>query len=660
MSAQSPIRLYYRPLPRSAVAVCAVAVIFVGLLALVGWAMELVMLQALIPGSLPMPYFTALGFVLSGVGLLAAYRGYRWLPVLCGLPVALGFGFLLTEFSLWAGLGRAPWVDELPLPMNFVDVGAQSALVNLGLCVTGVALARLPFIGSNRPGMRELDMLTGFLFGVASAGIVAYRSAESAESDWVWMFSMPVSVALCFMLIAIALNAASNDPDVRVFKRSELRLPVVISVMLVSISLVVWAILVVTGVNSLGSSLLVVGLLISIPIASQTLEVWIRRLLLPEPVNTEGTFRALVDSMGEGVLVCNRKGQVTLCNPAMRGFFGLSSPVVRDLGQLDHAWDENYRLMQADARSPLDWEQSPLKQALDGATPEPIEVVAAAGSNSPRHLRITARPVLAGADKVLGAVMTATDITALKQGEASLRQHAEIIARTSQELERVTYISAHHLQEPIRNIASYAQLLLRDCADQLTGTATEYLNYLVGGAQRLKSQLDGLMTYLDIGSKRVAQQPVIFGDLLELCRKDLGVAAVRNVVQEGELPLVMGDRALLTILLKQLLVNALKFNRSEAPRVAIRASRNRDFWVFRVTDNGIGIQPEHSESIFDLFHRLHVQEQYAGTGIGLAICRKIVFLHGGKIWHEQAQGGGSVFSFSLPLAPPSVDWVKDA
>ncbi len=654
MSGKNPIRLYYRPLPRSAVAVCAVAVIFVGLLALVGWSSELLLLRALIPGAHPMPYFTALGFVLSGAGLLGVFRGYRMFPLLCGLPVAVGFGYLLTEYSLWAGLGRAPMLEHLPLPKHFVDIGAQSAMVNLGLCMTGVALLRLPFISSNSPGRRELDMLTGFLFGVASAGIVAHRAAESAAgNEWAWMFSMPISVALCFMLIAIALNAASTDSDVRVFRQSEMRLPVIISVLLVSVSLVVWMILVLTGMNSIGSSMLVMGLLVSIPLASKTFEVWIRRLLLPEPVNTEGTFRALVESMAEGVLVCNRKGQVTLCNPAMRTFFGLPPLVQRGLEQLEHAWDHEYQLLRPDGNSPVDWEQAPLKLALAGETPPIMEVVT--GGASPHHLQITARPVLAGEHKVLGAVMTATDITAMKQDEISLKRYAEVLTRTSQELERVTYISAHHLQEPIREITSYAQLLVRDHAVQLTGTAVEYLGFLVSGAQRLKTQLDDLMSYLDMGAKRVAMQLVSMDEVLAQCCRELGEAASRSVVYETKLPTVIGDRALLEVLLRQLISNALKFNDSKSPRVSIRAARVAGFWEIRVTDNGIGIRPEHSERIFDLVHRLHVSEQYPGTGLGLAICRKILYLHGGKIWHEPTSSSGSSFCFQLPLVPPMLD-----
>jgi signal transduction histidine kinase len=653
MSAPTSIRLYYRPLPRSAAAVCAVVVIFVGLLALVGWSMDLLLLQALVPGSRPMPYFTALGFVLSGAGLLAVFRGNRIVPLLCGFPVAIGFGYLLTEYSLWAGFGRIPLVSYLPLPAQVTEIGAQSSVVNLGLCMTGVALLRLPFINRNRPGLRELDMLTGFLFGVASAGIVAYRAAESAGNEWVWMFSMPVSVALCFMLIAVALNAISNDPDVRVFQRSELRMPVIITVLLVSLSLVTWLVLVLTGVNNFGSSLLVVGLLVSIPLASQTLEVWIRRLLLPEPVNTEGTFRALVESMGEGVLVCNRKGQVTLCNPAMRSFFGLPPLVQRGLGQLEHAWDPEYRLTQADGHSAIEWERSPLKQALAGGMPAPVEVLT--GGVQPHFLRVIARPVLAEGNKVLGAVLTATDITEMKQGEDSLRRYSEVLARTTRELERVTYISAHHLQEPIREITSYAQLLARDCSGQLSGATAEYLDYLVGGAQRLKAQLDDLMTYLDIGSRRVGVQPVAMNDLLEKCRSEMGAIARDSVVQEGDLPSVMGDRVLLALLFRHLIDNALKFNRSPNPRVAVGARRVADHWEFCVTDNGIGIPPEHGERIFDLFQRLHVQERYPGTGIGLAICHKIVAMHGGRIWHEPSPGGGSRFCFRLPLVPPVME-----
>jgi PAS domain S-box-containing protein len=635
------------------VAICAVAVIFVGLLALVGWSQNLLLLQALIPGAHPMPYFTALGFVLAGVGLLGVFRRNRIIPIACGIPLALGFGYLLAEYSLWAGMDRAPLLIHLPLPEHFTEIGAQSPVVNLGLCIAGVVLLRLPFIGNNRPGLRELDMLTGFLFGVASAGIVAYRAAESADRDWVWMFSMPVSVAMCFMLIAVAFNAASNDTDVREFQRSEMRLPVIISVLLVSLGLVTWLVLVLTGVNSFGSSLLVVGMLISIPLASQALEVWIRRLLLPEPVNTEGTFRTLIESMGEGVLVCNRRGQVTVCNPAMRTFFGLPPLEQRGLEQLEHAWDPAYRLLQVDGHTAVEWEQSPLKRALGGKTPAAMDVVTS--GDSAHFLQVTARPIQGEDGKILGAVMTATDITEIRQGEDSVRRYSEVLSRTSQELERVTYISAHHLQEPIRDITSYAQLLLRECATQLSPTATDYLNYITIGSQRLKTQLDDLMSYLDIGARRIGAQPVSMSDLLDKCRQELGDRARNGVVAETDLPSVMGDRGMLGILLRHLVGNALKFNRSADPRVTVSARRVADFWEFRVADNGIGIPAEQSERIFDLFHRLHVQEEYSGTGLGLAICRKIVVLHGGRIWYEARPAGGSCFCFQLPLVPPASD-----
>ncbi len=238
------------------------------------------------------------------------------------------------------------------------------------------------------------------------------------------------------------------------------------------------------------------------------------------------------------------------------------------------------------------------------------------------------------------------ELGALQAAESDLR-------RSNQELEQFAYVASHDLQEPLRKVASFCQLLQQRYGGQLDDRADQYIGFAVDGAQRMQDLINDLLAFSRVG--RVEQPPtdVDCGLLLERVRTDLSRTIEESgatIVVDGELPTVRGDASLLRVVFQNLVGNAIKFRGEAPPHVELSAVREGDCWRFRVADNGIGIDPEYAERIFVIFQRLHSRSQYEGTGIGLAMCRKIVEYHGGRMWldTDTAAGAGSTFYFTLP------------
>jgi len=202
-------------------------------------------------------------------------------------------------------------------------------------------------------------------------------------------------------------------------------------------------------------------------------------------------------------------------------------------------------------------------------------------------------------------------------------------------------------------VASYTQLLSRRYRGKLGPDADEFIHFAVDGAQRMQTLINDLLAYSRVGTRGKPFEPVDLNDVMSVVRTNLKVAIEETgaeVTVADALPTVEADRSQLVQLFQNLIGNAVKFHGDAPPRVVVTARRDDDAraWRFAVTDNGIGIDAEHHERIFVIFQRLHTREHYQGTGIGLAVCRKIVERHGGKIWVESAEGKGSTFTFTLP------------
>jgi signal transduction histidine kinase len=254
--------------------------------------------------------------------------------------------------------------------------------------------------------------------------------------------------------------------------------------------------------------------------------------------------------------------------------------------------------------------------------------------------------------QIAGAIANTLLFAERKEMEVALRVKTEKLARSNQDLEQFAYVASHDLQEPLRMVTSYLQLLVKRYGGKLDADANEFIDFAVDGAVRMRKLINDLLAYSRVGTQGKELSLTDCEAVLVQSINDLKIIIEENGahVTHDPLPTVMADPPQLGQLFQNLIGNAIKFRSHEPPRVHISASRNGSGWVFSVRDNGIGIPSEYSERIFIIFQRLHNREEYAGTGIGLAICKKIVERHGGHIWVESEVGKGAIFRFSLQAA----------
>ena len=248
------------------------------------------------------------------------------------------------------------------------------------------------------------------------------------------------------------------------------------------------------------------------------------------------------------------------------------------------------------------------------------------------------------------------ELHALHEANESLAAQTADLQRSNAELEQFAYVASHDLQEPLRKVTSFCQLLQRRYAGQLDERADQYIEFAVDGANRMQVLINDLLAFSRVGRGAASQEtgPVSCSAALAAARANLEtqLEAAGATVTCEPLPVVAGQLPLLTAVFQNLLSNAVKFRGAEPPRISVTASRDGSFWSFAVADNGIGISAEYADRIFVIFQRLHDRASYPGTGIGLAMCRKIIEYLGGRIWLDtSAQDCGAVFRFTLPVLP---------
>jgi light-regulated signal transduction histidine kinase (bacteriophytochrome) len=224
------------------------------------------------------------------------------------------------------------------------------------------------------------------------------------------------------------------------------------------------------------------------------------------------------------------------------------------------------------------------------------------------------------------------------------------LERSNAELEQFAYVASHDLQEPLRKVASFCQLIEKRYSGQLDERGEQYIYFAVDGAKRMQVLINDLLAFSRVGRLGGEFGPVDLDDVLARVLSNLDTAIQESgaVVESEPLPTVNGEASLLGAVLQNLIANGIKFRSDAPPRVSLSAERRGGEWLFSCADNGIGIDPEYAERVFVIFQRLHPKEEYAGTGIGLAMCRKIVDYHGGSIWLDTETTSGTTFHFTLP------------
>jgi signal transduction histidine kinase len=283
----------------------------------------------------------------------------------------------------------------------------------------------------------------------------------------------------------------------------------------------------------------------------------------------------------------------------------------------------------------------------------------------PQEVRTTGIDVNRMRERILAELSVArvahaqleTAHASLETAHASLEARTEDLQRSNAELEQFAYVASHDLQEPLRKVASFCQLLQRRYAGRLDERADQYIEHAVDGAKRMQQLINDLLAFSRVGRTAQRREQVSCAVLLAQAWANVGsaVRASHATIEVGDLPVVLGETSLLTAVFQNLLSNALKFAGEQAPRISVSARRDGEHWLFSFTDNGIGIPAEYAERIFVIFQRLHDKAAYPGTGIGLAMCRKIIEYHGGRIWLDTTVTSGARFCFTLPVRPEDAD-----
>ncbi len=347
---------------------------------------------------------------------------------------------------------------------------------------------------------------------------------------------------------------------------------------------------------------------------------------------------------GEGIFGIDEHRRITFANPAAAVMLGYESDEL--VGEKAHPLLQHSR---------ADGSDHPESQSLIYAAFDDNDVYHVSdevfwrkdGESFP--VEYTATPLREGGAKV-GAVVVFQDITERTLAEKDLRETLQELARSNRELEMFAYVVSHDLQEPLRMVQSYVQLLERRYSDRLDEDAREFIDFAVDGTRRMQGMIDDLLRYSRVGSRGGDFERVQIDEVLEEVLSNLAASIdeTNAVVHCEELPELTADRGQMVQLFQNLIGNAIKFSGDEPPEVRITSEARNGSWVIAVEDNGIGIPEEQRERIFAIFQRLHRPEAYPGTGIGLAICKKIVERHGGRIRVESTPGEGSTFYVTLP------------
>jgi len=363
----------------------------------------------------------------------------------------------------------------------------------------------------------------------------------------------------------------------------------------------------------------------------------------------QSQLAAVVESSSDGIFSLSLNGMIQTWNRGAERMYGYAA---------EEALEQpaNF-LIETEARSPELYLRS-IHEALQGRSGTNIETVHRCKDGRQIPVSITISPIRNEFQQVEGVSVISRDMTVYKQtllaldgSQQRMRKTSERLARTNKELEQFAFVASHDLQEPLRTISCFLQLLSSNYRGKLDTRADEYIQFAVEGAQRMQKLILDLLHFSRTTRSYSESRPIRVADMVEIAVSNLQGLIQSHVaeVKVDELPMVLSRDTQLAQVFQNLISNAIKFRTEKPPVIHIYVERLRDEWIFRVSDNGIGFSKDHAERIFLIFQRLHTWEEYPGTGVGLAICKKIVEAHGGRIWAEAELGKGSIFSFTLPV-----------
>ncbi len=633
------------------------AVILIAGTVLIGWRFGFRPLQTLmIPGSVPMKANAAVALVLAAVSLRMQRTGppERWRRQVahgCALIVVALGALTLAEHLSGADIG----IDQLLFKeTNFNGNGAPGRMPPppaLSCVAIGCALLLLDAAAARR-AVQSLILFSG-LMGLTV--LVGYAYNESDVYRLGFHLQMAVHMAIGIVLLSIAIALARPDRGiVNVIMRAGPSGLMVRRLLPPAIILpLVLGRLHLAGEqrglydNELGAALFavtcIIGFVILIAWSAGVLHRADRQRIQAETAvrQSEERFRLLVEGARDyAIFMLDPSGRVSIWNTGAERMKGYSAAEVigEHFARFYPPEDVERGLPDAELQT----------AAREGRLESEGWRVRKDGSQFWANAIITA--LRDGHGGLLGFAKVTRDVTERKRAEDELKRTARELARSNAELEQFAYVASHDLQEPLRAVSGCVELLQRRYEGQLDARADEFISHARAGAARMRDLINDLLAYSRVSTRGSALAATDCNVALDTALANLSVAIRESgaLVTKDRLPTVMADSTQITQVLQNLLGNAIKFRAARTPEIHVGAERNGGAWLFSVRDNGIGMEAVYSERIFKVFQRLHTRREYAGTGIGLAICKKIIERHGGRIWVTSQPNEGSTFHFTIP------------
>ncbi|MGA7591158.1 MAG: PAS domain S-box protein [Candidatus Sulfotelmatobacter sp.] len=364
-------------------------------------------------------------------------------------------------------------------------------------------------------------------------------------------------------------------------------------------------------------------------------------------------LQSVLDSMAEGLVATDEQGHFILWNAAAKKILGHGAAELPS-----HEWSKHYGLYLDDQATTFPADQLPLVRALRGESCTTEMFVRNSKLDQGVWIEVSGGPLKDKEGTLLGSLAAFRDITQNKkdehnrqQAEGELARKAAELARSNADLEQFAYVASHDLQEPLRMVTAYTQLLGERYRGKLDANADKFIGYASEGALRMQVLIQDLLAFSRVSRSDAAGASIDCNAVMQQVLQALSSAIEesRAIVTWKTLPTIWADRTQMTQVFQNLVGNAIKFRGQEPPVISVHAEKAYSHWMFSVSDNGIGIAPESAEQIFIVFQRLHARAEYPGNGIGLAICKKIVERAGGRIWVESQPGFGSTFKFTMPV-----------
>lgn len=632
--------------------ISAAIVALIGISVLVGWTFDIEVLKRIVPGVVAMNPTTALLFLISAtalwigpttvikerrvfficVAVVAVVSATKFLSVIIGWDSSIDrliFPHKLevtarvlpnwmapnTALNLFV-MSLALWFSQIPRRVQAAQsLGVVAFLISL-LAMLGYAYGVRPLYGVTT--FVPMALNTAFAFALLSLGLLFTKPHEGFIAV-IW--SNTVGGAMARTLLPAAITVPALLGWLRLVAERAGLFDAQVGVTLYTVaSVTVFSAIVFWSARLLFAQDLV------------------RQMAEREHLLSEEKFKAVSETARDAIISADAAGIITYCNHAAARMFGFSAA-----GLIGQSLDT---LLQGFFDG--------VKESVAASDGEDVCVVDRTFDLSGRNRDNGEFPVeltMARWHSSQGHFLTVIvrDVTARVRAQAVLEQQRRELERSNSELEQFAYIASHDLQEPLRMVSSYMQLLSRRYTDVLDSDGQDFINYAVDGAVRMQRLIHDLLEYSRVGTKAKVLEPVELPEILDRVMANLSVALEEKnaSVTRDELPTVDGDPVQLTQLFQNLIANAIKFQRDSIPHVHVSAWQRERDWVISVADNGIGIPPESFDRIFQIFQRLHGREEYAGTGIGLAVCKKIVERHGGEIWLESTVGEGTTFFFSI-------------